>query len=68
MSDPTKAELLEMIVRLQDRVDRLEGIPQGEISMTEFRLASHRGDRVTVERFWEQYRRNGLPGKGVRPR
>lgn len=51
----TKKELFDMIIDLRARLDALTGIPRGEISMTEARLAHLRGDRVTVELYERQF-------------
>jgi len=52
-----KQELLDMILKLQERLDLLEGRPRGEVTMRDYRLACERGDKATMARYLAQFKR-----------
>lgn len=55
----SKEDLFNMILRLQERLDLLEGRPRGPISMTEARLACERKDKATMRLYLEQFEKGG---------
>ena len=58
----TKADLFNMILRLQEQMDLLVGRPRGPLSMTDLRLAAERGDKATIARYWAQFSKEELQG------
>jgi hypothetical protein len=55
MIHTTKEELFNMILDLQRRLDLIEGRPRTTITMTEYRLACERKDKVTMQRYLDQF-------------
>lgn len=51
-------DLEKRIEALEDRFDLLIGKPRGPITMTEARLANERGDKATVKRYLDQFKKN----------
>lgn len=69
----TRLEYLEArIDQLEAAVSRLAGseFHRREITMAEYIQANMRGDKVTEQRYLDQYKRNGqgAPGRGSAPR
>jgi hypothetical protein len=55
MINVTKEELFNMILKLQERLDLIDGRPRGPISMREARLANERGDKATLQKYYDQF-------------
>lgn len=67
----TRIQHLESrIEALEETVRQLTGRPRGPITMTEARLANERGDKATVQAYYDQFLKGGvdrLSGRESRP-